>query len=577
MAVRGSKKGQDNFEKLKREMTEKKQKATQQNPETLQKDIENIDLIKNLDIEIFTEIQNKNTELEVQIEDIEISRGKLPTGKELQVDTAIIKAQTEKEDLINIKKIEIIVFKIDEEEFALKVTNIKEIIRIPAITKTPGAPRYISGLCNLRDELLPVIDSRILFGMSHKEFDEASRIIVTDIRGKKLGLIADNVTEVISAYANAFKEPPSSIKGMDGGVISGILMLNNGKRVIMLLDAEKIVKAENLDDATDTQQVTDSNLKGSDIITEDEEQIVVFKIGIEEYGFNINYVKEIIRLPDIMRVPNTSSSVEGVFSIRNELLGIINLGKLLNMSYKEPDENSRVVILNNGRASFGVIVDKVSHVMQFQKKSLKESTHVANSHDTEYIKGIYNLNNGKRLVIMLEPQALINFEELKAALDFNKVQTVKDKLIDVVEADINFEQLVVFKLGDQEYGIEISNVKEINKMGQIINFPGAPVFIAGMTNLRGDIIPLLNLRSLFTDNDSGSINVTKFLAVEHENKRIGIMVDSTSEVLRLSKNYIEEIPEVFSGSNKFIEKVAKLNDGKRNILILNLKAILSFM
>jgi len=533
MAGGVSKNSSDNFEKIKKEMTAKKQKAKmQKNPITMQ----------------------------------------LSEEKESQ-DNIASKVQQEKETIVAEDKMEVIVFKVDEEEFALKICNIKEIIRIPKLIKIPNAPRYITGLCSLRGELLPVIDSRKLFGMPHKEFGDSSRIIVTDIHGNKVGLLCEKVSQVITVEESAIKEPPGSIRGIGGGIINSILILSNANRVAMLLDAEKITKASDIQDVTKAGHTSAVSLKGLETKEDEEDQIIIFNIGIGEYGLSINYVKEIIRLPDITRVPNKPSYIEGMFHIRNQLLAVVNLRKLLGMDCKQLDESSRVVIISNGSFSFGVIVDKVSHVMVVAKKLFKESSDIA----SRYVKGIYNLNKGKRLIMMLEPLKLISSEESKGISGVDCKEAVNDKSLYVGNEDNNFQHLVVFKLGQEEYGIEINNVQGINRMSEITHFPGAPIFITGMVNLRGDIIPILNLRTLFNIQDSGILEASKFLVVEFKNNRVGIIIDSTSEVLRFSKRYVEKATGVFDRKDSYINKIAKLNDGKRIVLILNLKSLLSFM
>ena len=344
----------------------------------------------------------------------------------------------------------------------------------------------------------------------------------------------------------------------------------------MLLEAEKLIKFATLDGVTNHIHTTADIVKGSERKEVEEEQIVIFNIGEGEYACNIDNVKEIIRLPEIMKVPDTAPYIEGVLSIRNQLMAVINLGKLLGMNFKQPDESSRVVIINNGSVSFGVIVDKVAHVIPVQKELFKENSQIANC---SYIKGIFNLNNGSRLIMMLDPHKLISIEETKSVMAVDHKRIAKDKSSDIGEADHNLEHIVVFKLGEEEYGIEINNVQEINRMCDITHFPGAPTFIVGMVNLRGDIIPLLNLRRLFAVPDADSYNESKFLVVEFGRKRIGILIDSASEVLRFSKDYIEKAPELFKADSQFsyIDKIAKLNDGKRIVLILNLSTLLSFM
>ena len=560
MAGKSSKKGQNNFEKMKREMTAKKEKAKiQQNLETLLICTEGNDFIVEKGFE-------EGIAEKVHQDDKVHNQNKDQQGDIIQ--------QVYKNDIKKSNKIEIIVFRVGEEEFALKICNIKEIIRIPSMINIPNKPNYIAGLCNLRDALMPVIDSRKLFGMSEKEFGENRRIIVADIHGKKVGLVSDKVSEVINVDEADIKEPPGSIKENDEGMISSILILNNGKRVVMLLDAEKIIKIGHIDVMENKEYIYEQNLNGIETKEDEEEQLVIFNIGIGEYAFNINCVKEIIRLPNIMKVPNTPSYIEGVLSIRNQLLATVNLGKLIGVDYKEIDEYSRVVIINKESLSFGMIVDRVSNVIRVQKKLFKENSLIGNN---SYIKGIFNLDDGKRLIMVIEPHKLISLEEIKGISDVDHKKTANDQSSDVGEEDDNFEHIVIFRLGDEEYGIEINNVQEINVMSEVTRFPSAPIFIDGMVNLRGDIIPILNLRKLFTAHDSADYDAGKFLVVESLNRRIGIMIDSASEVLRLSKRYLEEAPEIFDGNDKYIEKIAKLNDGKRIILILNLKEVLSFM
>jgi len=532
VAGRSSKKNQDNFEKIKREIAVKKQKAkVQHDPEIPKDDTVNADM---------TPMASENCT--VQARDI------------------------------------IVVFRVGEEEFAFRISSIKEIIRVPSMTKVPNAPQYIVGLCSLRGDLLPVIDSRKLFGMDDKEFNESSRIIVAEIGRKKAGLLADKVTEVISIEQEAIKEPPASIRRVDGA-LDGILILNNGKRVVMLLNAEKIIKVGNYDAVAAQQRTSVENITDAESKEDEEEQIVIFNIGMAEYGFAINDVKEIIRLPEVRKVPNTASHIEGVFSLRNQLMAAVSPGKLLGIDCKQADEYSRVIIINNSSFSYGVIVDKVSHVVRVRKELFNESLRIGNGLSTEYIKGVFSLNSGKRLVIMLEPGKLASLEDLKGISDVEHKKTVNDESAHAVGADFNLEHVVVFKLGEEEYGIKINNVQEINKMREITHYPGAPAFIAGMVDLRGEIIPILSLRRLFNLNDSDSHSESRYIVVEHGNKRIGILIDSVSEVLKFPKSYLEEAPEVFKGNDQggYLDKIAKLNDGKRIVLMLKLSALLSFM
>lgn len=570
MAGRSSKKKQDNFEKIKKEMTAKRTKAKKKpsNPDTAEYETGTPD-IPSISAEEHP-VQRQDPLFETVIENSD-------EGNNESIGVNIVDDVRQDEPEISLTddtvRLKLVVFRVNEEEFALRIVNIKEIIRIPSITKVPNVPEYVVGLCSLRGSLLPIVNCRSLFGMPAQDFNESSRIIVTDIHGKNVGLVSDKVLEVIDVEETAIKEPPDSIKGVNGGVLSGILILDDGKRVVMLLDAEKMIQVEALDETIQRQKENETE---SEAKVDEEEQIVVFHVGLGEYAFNIQHVKEIIRLPNMMKVPNTPSYVEGVFSLRNQLLAVIYLGKLLGVDYQPLNEYSRVIIVHTGSFSYGVIVDKVSHVAHVSKRLFNESRR-SDMNRIDFVKGIYNLNDGQRLVMMLEPYKLLSLEEMLRVVD-GEYKTAEENTLSVVETDNSLEY-VVFKLAGEEYGIEIKHVQEINNIDKMNHFPGAPQFIAGLVELRGDYLPVLALRRLFEIAETDTDKNSKFMVVEYGKNRIGILIDSVSGVQRFKTASLEAAPEALKGNarNGYIEKIAKADNGQRMIMLLNLAALLSFM
>jgi purine-binding chemotaxis protein CheW len=134
-------------------------------------------------------------------------------------------------------------------------------------------------------------------------------------------------------------------------------------------------------------------------------------------------------------------------------------------------------------------------------------------------------------------------------------------------------QLVVFRLGNEEYGVEITQVREIIKMKEITRIPNAPDFVEGVINLRGQITTVTDLRKRLGTNGTGNNDQTRIIIVELENSTIGMIVDSVSEVLRLAKNEIDSTPEIVSNlETKYIRGVGKLKD--RLLILLDLNRIL---
>jgi purine-binding chemotaxis protein CheW len=135
-------------------------------------------------------------------------------------------------------------------------------------------------------------------------------------------------------------------------------------------------------------------------------------------------------------------------------------------------------------------------------------------------------------------------------------------------------QVVSFKLGSEEYGVDIAQVQEINRMVAVTHVPRAPQFMEGVINLRGQLIPIIDLRARFGMPRAEHTKNTRIVVTEIGAKRVGMVVDSVSEVLRLPVEHIEPAPEMITGvDTEYIRGVGKIED--RLIILLDLARIIS--
>ena len=135
-------------------------------------------------------------------------------------------------------------------------------------------------------------------------------------------------------------------------------------------------------------------------------------------------------------------------------------------------------------------------------------------------------------------------------------------------------QVVSFKLGSEEYGVDIAQVQEINRMVAVTHVPRAPQFMEGVINLRGQLIPIIDLRARFGMPRAEHTKNTRIVVTEIGAKRVGMVVDSVSEVLRLPVDQIEDAPEMLTGvDTEYIRGVGKIED--RLIILLDLGRIIS--
>lgn len=136
-------------------------------------------------------------------------------------------------------------FLLDQEIYGIEIRHVTEIIGIQAITKVPEVPDYVKGIINLRGKIIPVIDVRLKFDKEPIPYDDRTCIIVIDIADLSVGLIVDNVEEVMVIAEEEIALPPAGKTGFENRFIQGIGKA--GGRVQLLLDCERLLKEDEED------------------------------------------------------------------------------------------------------------------------------------------------------------------------------------------------------------------------------------------------------------------------------------------------------------------------------------------
>lgn len=135
------------------------------------------------------------------------------------------------------------------------------------------------------------------------------------------------------------------------------------------------------------------------------------------------------------------------------------------------------------------------------------------------------------------------------------------------------QQLVVFELAGEFYGINIAVVESIIKVQAITQLPQTPAYIKGVTNLRGTVLPVIDLRTRFGLQAQADTKQSRIIIVTMGNIKVGIMVDGVSEVLRVSEESIEPLPPMVNSVNSdFLKGIARLED--RLIILLEVEKVL---
>lgn len=138
--------------------------------------------------------------------------------------------------------LQLVSFHLADEEYAVQITQVREIVLMAPITRVPQAPNYVQGLINLRNMVIPVFDLRLRFGMPRQEPTEDTRIVVVSVLGRTMGLVVDAVSEVFRIGREQIAPPPSSIAGPDRDFLKGLAKV--GSRLVILLDLDQLMDDE---------------------------------------------------------------------------------------------------------------------------------------------------------------------------------------------------------------------------------------------------------------------------------------------------------------------------------------------
>ena len=140
--------------------------------------------------------------------------------------------------------IQLVGFRLDNEDYAIAITKIQEIILIKPITRIPQVPDYIEGLINLRGSVIPIVNLRKRFGLPPRELDDETRIIVVNVHDKTVGCIVDAVTQVMRINRDQIQPPPLGVLAVNHQYLAGLAKLDD--RLMIILDIEKLFEAEEL-------------------------------------------------------------------------------------------------------------------------------------------------------------------------------------------------------------------------------------------------------------------------------------------------------------------------------------------
>ena len=479
-----------------------------------------------------------------------------------------------------------VTFSIADQMFAVPMAPVQEIIRVPDVARLPLAPAALDGLANLRGRVLPIVNLRRVLHTGHREHDDATRALVINL-GQPLGFVVDRVASVVSVD-RAEIEPASQVQSIvQADYLSGVINRSaaDGRRQLMpILDFQRLVD----DQFAALQRTTGATLAAGERAFRDEAadrtadasdelRLVSFTVAGQEYGIDIAEVREIVQVPEhITGVPNTAHHVLGLISLRERLLPLVSLRSLFGLPALPPDEAHRIVVVAVPRGGqVGLLTDAVKEVLTLQPTEAEPVPAVlSGSANLQEFERICRLDDGKRLVAVIAVERLLGLDAMREALDAAARHDSPSNTEEPgMTRDSNVDddtQVVIFRLGAEEFGVPIMSVQEIVRVPEALTrVPHTPPFVEGVINLRGIVLPVIDQRARLGLDSIERNEGQRIMVFNIGGMRTGFIVDSVAEVLRICRQSIEQAPDLSAQQRRVITRVAKLDGGARLVMLID--------
>jgi purine-binding chemotaxis protein CheW len=419
---------------------------------------------------------------------------------------------------------QLVTFLLKDEEFGFDIMSVQEIIRLPKMAKVPRTPAYVDGIANLRGVVLPVIDMRTRFGMERAEETDRTRVLVVDIDGVKTGLRVDRVKQVTRVMRSEIEPPPAAIRGTSSDYLEGVVKLDKGQRIVMALNAahvceigvtRKTTSANGVASRSETRTGESSGESGH--ADAEVQKMVTFRIAKEEFAFHMEHVREILRVQTPNQVPDVPDYVLGVLTVRGQILPVIDLRRLLQQRSLAEEFAASCRPL---REEYERRIDQVEKIFadDWQRKIDRSVTE-------RIRKWIAETNSSSQLLM----------ETLAKARGLN--------------------EMVIKQLQFQAKHQERGDREAARVCGEEV-----------LSGARGTIAALRQFEEQIAQNIQED---QRIIVVDADGFLLGLVVDHVHEVLNVPKNLMEPPPRITSSGGMELSGVAKLDDGARLIMCLD--------
>lgn len=472
-------------------------------------------------------------------------------------------------------------FRLGEAELAIAVSSVQEVVNYPEkITKVPLAPAYLAGLFNLRGTVTPIVNMSSLLDMP-SEMVAVPKVAIIHLNDVRIGLLFDSTSEILHVRHEDIAVVDAPAEGKRS-VVRSVLRLNDGDRLIEVIDPEALLKVENIPHILEQarNKVTEVERKKSK-----RAQCIALRVGHLEFGMHIGAIREIIRVPEIIKTVLTIDYCIGMVNLRGLVVPLVDMRMFLKIEDENAPipEQQRIVVLRLQDVHVGFLVDSVDSIVTFFEEDVMPIPMFAQE-KIEMMQGLLPSTSNGDVILLNETKMLSDAEIL--AISRGHQSLYGDKKNAAAEAKKKASQrgaYLSFKL-DFPLSTKLGDIDEIaNIENEIMRPPGYPDYVVGMMKMRGEVVTVIDLRVMYGMSAAVQQTESKILLIKGKESKFGLLVDSVESIDTVDESQKVKLPSAIigtaaakrlQGDMKEIVEMTDLTGKKKTFMILDVPEVL---
>lgn len=381
-------------------------------------------------------------------------------------------------------------------ELAIDAQQVLEATPISgAIRPLPASADCIEGIMQLRDDSIPVVNMKKRLALGETAYSEDAKVAVVQLLDFRCGLLFDDIKDVLQIESGHLQPLHPALCSEDR-VVSNLIKLTEDGRTLEVIDLDLIFPSDLQTIEGGDAALLETSSSAEAIRTYS--RYVVFESAGQQYGVRVEQAQEITFLTDIDDMFQ-KDAIEGALTLRGNTIPVLSSARLLLQSDAplQADDDTRILILTSDELQYGLIVDEVKEIVSVADDAILPLPSGGNP----AVAGIVQCDDADDIMLvsvdaLIETQhdELQSMSRLDTAEDVDRLETRLSDTHHLITADC----YLIFSL-EKKYAIELNDVQEIIEAKDLMTLPGASGLEQKVLNLRGTVIPVVNLGGFFNE------------------------------------------------------------------------------